>query len=654
MRNLLSILCFLLPILVTAQTNTPDCYVLKSDATGFERNYETKLEPIACQIANILDKPNDFKVFDYGLYLHLTSITGAVEDVMTKVKDASDKDSKFYMTVTKIPSYDKVIERFDVRLKLPNSGDFTCFTDSKVKLIEQRISEKINGYHKLHNSIDFGNAIEKGLLELRQIVTEAKPPISNCCPVSSSDILTILENKGFIGMPCKILGSVSAKPTNSGNRSSNYVDDYAKLNFSIDGQDIKVEDYSTMSSTGNYKTFVTKNENFCEGTPTIFDQVETEFASATLELGYWYHLWKNPDINGIDIMFVKQKIKKNNPTSITMPNFQGGGAVSPFEYTIYQRSFAPWDRFGHFLISLVLLPVPCFDLPSKHVYKNSFWGDKRSFSLSPSTQILNERNADKVTARLHQFAKFKLGQNIIKSEGFCSQTRGYENFLRTKYVKQSNPYTSPGVSVVIPEPAQEITKLQSPTHIEKFGKNSKTQSFIYTQIEGSDPLVTIAPDIDCQLITYVDEITENNKKYLHVRGVLLNKGFPAYENFIEDKAGKKVFIHTFGPAGEGRLDYELLCGFYDYIRRFDMKIKIDAEGKFLDDELTIGKDKNTYSLVALNLGALSPDPLSNLIFKTPNFDFLTTTINDWNNENLSKKPAGDCQNQPCEGEYPNN
>ena len=85
-----------------------------------------------------------------------------------------------------------------------------------------------------------------------------------------------------------------------------------------------------------------------------------------------------------------------------------------------------------------------------------------------------------------------------------------------------------------------------------------------------------------------------------------------------------------------------------------MKIKIDAEGKFLDDELTIGKDKNTYSLVALNLGALSPDPLSNLIFKTPNFDFLTTTINDWNNENLSKKPAGDCQNQPCEGEYPNN
>jgi hypothetical protein len=650
MSKLLRILAFLLPILVKAQTNTPDCYVLKSDATGFERTYEPKLEPIACQIANILDKPNDFKVFDYGLYLHLTAITGAVDDVLTKIIEQSKTNSPFYMVITKVPSYDKVIERFDVKLKLPNSGDFTCFTDSKVKLIEQRISEKINGYHKFNSSTDFGNAIEKGLLELRQIVTEAKPPISNCCPVSASDILTILENKGFIGMPCKILGAVSAKPTNSGNRSSNYIDDYAKLNFSIDGEDVKLQDYLNLSTTDNAKVFITKNENFCDENPIIFDKVEVEFTSAATEFGTWYHIWKNPITNDLDILFIKQKIKSINHSEVNLPNIQNGNQVSAFEYTIHQRAFAPWDRFGHFPFPP---PFPCdinTSLLVGHYYKNSFWGDKRAFSLASSIRNLDQRDANNVTARLHQYAKIKIGQNIIKSDGFCSQTRGYKNFIRTKYVRQSNPYTSPGISVVIPMPADEQTQLQLPTHVEKLGKNNKTNSYLYTQIHGTDPLVSVAPTIDCQLHTYIDEISENNKKFLHVRGVILYKGFPSYENFIEDKSGKKVFIYTFSPSSEKKLDWELLCPIYDYIKRFDMKIKIDNQGNFLDDELVIGKDTKHYNSMFY---VQTNDPLSDPDLKNPNFTFSTTTITNWNNENISKKPAGDCPYQPCEGEYPN-
>ena len=173
------------------------------------------------------------------------------------------------------------------------------------------------------------------------------------------------------------------------------------------------------------------------------------------------------------------------------------------------------------------------------------------------------------------------------------------------------------------------------------------------QIEGSDPLVTFAPDIDCQLLTYCDVVSENGKYFLHIRGALLNKGFPSYEAFIKDKFGNAVFIHTFGPAGESKLDYELLCNTYDYIRRFEMKIQVDNSGRFLNENLIVGVDQNSYDNI-FDLGAILDEPLSHPDLNSPNFSFSTTTITSWNNENLSKSAAGDCSSQPCQGQYPGN
>jgi hypothetical protein len=95
---------------------------------------------------------------------------------------------------------------------------------------------------------------------------------------------------------------------------------------------------------------------------------------------------------------------------------------------LHQRSFAPWRKFGHFPVSP---PIPCFPTGlAKHTLKNSFWGDYRGFSTAKPWRFLDSRNSEKVTSRLNQIAKFKLGQAIMDKDGFCSETRGYENFIR--------------------------------------------------------------------------------------------------------------------------------------------------------------------------------------------------------------------------------
>jgi hypothetical protein len=70
MRNLLSILCFLLPFLATAQSNN-ECYVQKMDASGID--VSTKYIPLneaACKLKNTLpiEYKDKFKVYSYGLY----------------------------------------------------------------------------------------------------------------------------------------------------------------------------------------------------------------------------------------------------------------------------------------------------------------------------------------------------------------------------------------------------------------------------------------------------------------------------------------------------------------------------------------------------------------------------------------------------------
>ena len=139
--------------------------------------------------------------------------------------------------------------------------------------------------------------------------------------------------------------------------------------------------------------------------------------------------------------------------------------------------------------------------------------------------------------------------------------------------------------------------------------NAKFDGYnLKANIEGSDPLVTIAPDIDWT----IDVKMSKTSKYLHLTGSVTGKNFPAYEAFIENANGQRVFITTVMAGENGsrlELGLELLDpSSYDHHEATNMFIGIDKDGNFNGSVYTDGQ---------------------------------SFTIDGWNEQNLQKSAAKD-------------
>ena len=265
-------------------------------------------------------------------------------------------------------------------------------------------------------------------------------------------------------------------------------------------------------------------------------------------------------------------------------------------FKVTQRSFAPWARFGDF-----------FGAAQK-----SFVGDNRGFSLNESSSLWS---SDKVTARLHSMAGFTLGKDGTNSQNtfhFSSITQGYPNF---------------GVTGT-----KEDQGFAHPSGIELFKDNKLT-----LQVNGSDPLVSIAPDIDWKSQL---QFNLENPTTLQVNGSIKGKGFPAYENFIEDAAGNKAFLHTFAAPDRLSLGKELLNPFYDYKTDVAFRFELDSKGNFTG-KMWVGENGKMYY-------EKQKDGTLKQVFPVK---WTETTIDQWNQQNLDKKPAPDYK--PGENINPN-
>lgn len=256
-------------------------------------------------------------------------------------------------------------------------------------------------------------------------------------------------------------------------------------------------------------------------------------------------------------------------------------------FKVTQRSFAPWHRFGDVL----------------GYQQKSFIGDNRGFSLRESS---SQWELNKATARLHSMAGFTLGingTNPSSTSHFSSITRGYPNFKATGRLKEEEAYAHP----------------------------SGTESFINNkltlQVEGSDPLVTIAPDIDwkCEL-----QFNLQSKSNLFIEGFIQGKGFPAYENFIEDEAGKKVFLHTYASPDRLKLSDKLMKFKYDYKAKLYFNFELDSKGNFTG-KMWIGSEGKEVTEKLITGKTLKFKPIN----------WVETTIDKWNQANLTKEAAPD-------------
>jgi hypothetical protein len=146
-------------------------------------------------------------------------------------------------------------------------------------------------------------------------------------------------------------------------------------------------------------------------------------------------------------------------------------------------------------------------------------------------------------------------------------------------------------------------------------------------------------------------------------GVTLNKGYPAQEIFIEDENGKKVFLYTEGPRGEGSIFVELIEPWYDQIGILNFAIEIDQNGNFKDE--IIIRSSSSFAYSNFELQANTPGRRSGLMASNKrifldlrggptgnqvSFNSNTLSIIDWNQLNLNKDPADDCTSIPCCGQ----
>ncbi|MFN0014360.1 MAG: hypothetical protein ACKVU2_07405, partial [Saprospiraceae bacterium] len=571
------LLVFVAMLAIPALRAQSNCYVRLEDASGYTPNAMQieALEQAAAELCLAFDsagfggqfaKPEEksssvvsgqFKVYDFGFYQHHETTAGGYPEPFARKVEEVAALSPYYLLFGKQSDRSGVYTRFWVDARLPDSLSFSCLDATKRKKAANLVENATNNSYQMNGGdyYQYADAEKAGMQKLKAIVEGLK--LGNCCPLLPLEIFDNFSKDGFIGIPIVIAGP-SAKPSQKNEKersaSGGYILDYSNLTFTMDGESIDLASMD-VPSISNAKVFVTKNENFCDSNEDIIGTIETNFNDPELDMATWYHIWENPITSEPDALLFKHKLKKNSSPSFSTQNQTGYyPPPPPFEYTAYQRTFAPWRKFGHLPIPP---PIPCFPTGlAKHTLKNSFWGDYRGFSMAKPWPFLDSRNSEKVTSRLNQFTKFKLGQGIIGNNGFSSETRGYENFIRVVCEVESDAMGNP--IRVICNNAQEKTTIASPKHKERFGKNEKTNTYLYLQIEGSDPLVSIAPDIDCHMLLYCDPINETGVSYLHVRGVILCKGFPSYESFIQDKFGNSVFIHTFGPSGESQLDKELL------------------------------------------------------------------------------------------------
>lgn len=283
----------------------------------------------------------------------------------------------------------------------------------------------------------------------------------------------------------------------------------------------------------------------------------------------------------------------------------------PFPLKMHQRSFAPWEKFGNLI----------FD----NLRQNNFYGDGRSFSLIDNflesveddleLRYKKLKESGKVTSRLYQKIEFDYNENGVKEDetiGICNITRGQWFFAPFDFATGS-----------------KIN--ETPTHTEYYGEHSLLNSsmekgVVNMNIEGSDPMVVPAPDIDWKLLVRLK--FDMDKKLLNIKGVALGKEFPAYEAFIEDSHGTRFFLHTYTPLNELELTGELIWNAPDYFGNIDITIEIDVDENGYYFKNIIKSALFTYSQL------IKEDSYIEKVYEN-------ITLEIWNQMHLNKKTSKD-------------
>ncbi len=224
-----------------------ECYIRLNDISGVDTDtFQNSLKAAACELVQAFpdDFRRDFRVYDFGFYLHNENFDGNYPAVFEQVKSQIDKP--YYLLFGKQTDSTGVYSKIWVEVKLPETNIFECYTDADINYINSSVK---NATEKSFNSgkkypFEFANAEKKGIYELHKIIEKAKICCyqgtvrreSNCymCPDDLDNIMAMMEENGFIKIPLENLTVLPLLDT------TGIVKQYAHLQIGVNGKDINV------------------------------------------------------------------------------------------------------------------------------------------------------------------------------------------------------------------------------------------------------------------------------------------------------------------------------------------------------------------------------------------------------------------------------
>jgi hypothetical protein len=290
---------------ITFGSNAQTCFSNLANSTGFDLTFgQPTLESHACSLKNQVNgifnfQSGQFKVFSAHQYLHISSLNEAMKaQQINLVKSQCDQASPFYLAIiTQGDSYG-LFKNFKVILKLPNQAQIPCLNQTKIAQIEDKIRQYIERRYD-GSMYTLPGTLAKSMDYLSIILSDLNQ--NNCCILTDYEILCMLKQNGFRGIPInREPPSITTPPARFNNAN---LHNFANLTFTLDGRDI---DFGSMDLQGIQAEFIfTKNENFCDNNGVDYQEAQSIFVSENIV--FWYHIWISTDSINSDLLLLKAK-----------------------------------------------------------------------------------------------------------------------------------------------------------------------------------------------------------------------------------------------------------------------------------------------------------------------------------------------------------
>ncbi len=164
-----------------------DCYIRLDDISGVDTDeYQDSLQAAACRLVQAFpeDFRRDFRVYDFGFYLHNEHFDGSYPAVFEQVKSQIDKP--YYLLFGKQTDSTGVYSKIWVEVKLPETGRLSCMTQTQRKLLKTVIYTKVNDENLTKNPYVYWSKEMDAMKYMEQrIIKEV-----DCCDLTYRDSTT--------------------------------------------------------------------------------------------------------------------------------------------------------------------------------------------------------------------------------------------------------------------------------------------------------------------------------------------------------------------------------------------------------------------------------------------------------------------------------